>query len=273
MTLGVLVGSTLGLVAVSRAPSSDGPPVEAALIAPARTEAEGPTSRVPTTTTSPRKPSRTLSPPKTVPAPASHPSSFVVADAAVPTVALFSSPGTAMAERASVANPTWEGLPLVFLVKEQRDSWLRVLVAARPNGLEAWVRADDVKLRRVPHWIRVEVGARRATIFSGEAVVFQTPVAVGRSSTPTPTGLFFVDGLVRLADTGGVYGYGQMSVSAFSEVYQSFGGGIGQIALHGTNSPGLLGQAVSNGCVRLDNGAIQRLMDLAPTGTPVEIVA
>ncbi|MEJ7583238.1 MAG: L,D-transpeptidase, partial [Acidimicrobiales bacterium] len=197
----------------------------------------------------------------------------VAADAIVSTVALFSAPGTPMRERPSVSNPTWEGLPLVFLVKEQRDPWLRVLVSTRPNGLEAWIRSADVTLRSVPNWIRVELGARMATVYSGDSVLLRTPVATGRPTTPTPTGQYFVDGIVRLADPGGVYGYGQMSVSAFSEVYETFGGGIGQIALHGTNAPNLLGQTVSNGCVRFDNQAIARVMELAPTGTPVEIVA
>ena len=80
-------------------------------------------------------------------------------------------------------------------------------------------------------------------------------------------------GVVKLAYDKGPYGTYQLSVSGFSDVLQSFGGGNGQIALHGTNRPELLGQPVSNGCVRLSNDAINRLAWLAPTGTPVEIVA
>ena len=62
-------------------------------------------------------------------------------------------------------------------------------------------------------------------------------------------------------------------MSGFSEKLQSFQGGSGQIALHGTNRPDLLGQPISNGCVRMTNDAISRVAFLAPTGTPVEIVA
>jgi lipoprotein-anchoring transpeptidase ErfK/SrfK len=61
-------------------------------------------------------------------------------------------------------------------------------------------------------------------------------------------------------------------MSGFSEVYTSWGGGEGQIALHGTNAPGLLGQAASNGCVRLENTVFLQVQELAPTGTPVQIV-
>jgi hypothetical protein len=42
-------------------------------------------------------------------------------------------------------------------------------------------------------------------------------------------------------------------------------------ALHGTNNPANVGQAVSHGCVRLRNPDIERLYDLVAVGTPVYI--
>ena len=42
-------------------------------------------------------------------------------------------------------------------------------------------------------------------------------------------------------------------------------------ALHGTNNPSSIGQAVSHGCVRLRNEDIAFLYDLVPVGTPVYI--
>jgi len=285
--LGVL-GALLALGRADRAPVVARRPLEPRVVVTTRPRAAStslptarsepkvavtpPTTVQPVTTTAPPRPA--VVPKVAAPevAASQHPSSFLVADAAVAAVELFASPGTPTPARSVVANPTAEGLDLVFLVKEQRDSWLRVQVAVRPNGMEAWVRAGDVHLRRVQNWIRVELGARRTTVFHADTAVFQTTVAVGRSSAPTPTGQFFVDGVVLLDDPGGPYGVGQMSVGAFSDVYQRFGGGVGQIALHGTNAPGLLGQAVSHGCVRLDNGSLVRVMELAPTGTPVEIV-
>ena len=42
--------------------------------------------------------------------------------------------------------------------------------------------------------------------------------------------------------------------------------------MHGTNQPDLIGQAVSHGCVRLNNDDIQALVDLQlPLGVPVLI--
>jgi len=218
--------------------------------------------------------------PKVKPKP-KHATAFNVADAIVPNVALYSAPNVPMPAGSVtvpmrpgnvVTNPTWEGLPVVFLVKGRKGGWLDVQVSARPNGIRAWIKASDVKLRTVPNWVRIELRARKATVFHGDTPIFSTTVAVGRDSAPTPTGVYFVDGIVFLDDTSGPYGIAQMSVSAFSDIYQTFGGGVGQIAMHGTNAPGLLGQAVSHGCVRFANDALQQMIMRAPTGTPVEIL-
>lgn len=284
LALAVIVAGIVGLGSATRAPVSGRVQLDTAAAGPAQVDGSWTTQPEQTLplpkVTSPKVTVPKIGPKVTAPMAAEptvtgpkHPTSFVVADATVAEVPLFSSPGTPLADRSPLTNPTRENLPLLFLLKERHDEWLKVLVSARPNGMEAWVRAADVQLRRVPNWIRVELGTRKVTVFHGDTGVFETTGAVGRASAPTPTGLFFVDGVVRLADPTGPYGIGQMSVSGFSDVYQRFGRGIGQIALHGTNADGLLGQAVSHGCVRLANDALQRVMELSPSGTPVEIVA
>lgn len=207
--------------------------------------------------------------PVTEPAPV-HPTSFPVADAVGPTIELFSAPDVPLGQ--TLDNPTWEGLAVVFAVLDEQDDWLHVRVSTRPNGTTAWVRRADVTLREVPNRVVVEVGARRLTVFHGDTPLLSTTVAVGKAATPTPVGDFFVDGVVPLDPPHAAYGAGQVSVSGFSETLHSFGGGVGQIALHGTQATGLLGQETSNGCVRLDNDAIRAVMDLAPTGTPVHIL-
>ncbi len=212
-------------------------------------------------------------PVEAAPVEAEVPTSFAVADAIGPTVSIFVEPGVPYADRPTLANPTNEGLPVVFLVIEDQGAWLKVRVSSRPNNLIAWVQRSEVNLRTVPNRVLVEIGARQVTVFQGEQVLLQETVAVGSDRTPSPLGNFFVDGIVPLSPDTGPYGAGQVSVSGFSDVLQSFGGGVGQIALHGTNQPQLLGQPVSNGCVRMTNDAITRMAQLAPLGTPVDIVA
>lgn len=223
-----------------------------------------------TTTTTAAAIARVRTPPTTDP----DVPGFAVADATVPNVVLYSEPGVVNEELPWLDHPTHEGLAVVFQVLEEQAEFLKVRVSARPNGLVAWVKRDQVSLREVPNRILVEVGARRVTVLSGDdEVLLEETAAMGTDRTPTPLGQFFVDGIVDLDYKGGAYGAYQVSVSGFSDVLKSFGGGNGQIALHGTNRPDLLGQDVSNGCVRLSNEAITALAWLAPTGTPVEIVA
>lgn len=65
-----------------------------------------------------------------------------------------------------------------------------------------------------------------------------------------------------------------LALSARSNVLQEFAGGDGQVALHGlANIGGVLGSAVSHGCVRLDNGAMRWLAARIGPGVPVTITS
>ena len=195
----------------------------------------------------------------------------MVADVKGSKVGLYSTPGQAEADD-SFSNPTWEGLPLVFLVQQSQGEWLEVQLNTRPNQTTAWVRAADVSLRQVAHRIVVSLAARSMTVYDGQTPIMEAAVAVGTSSTPTPRGNYYVDGAVRTPDPSGVYGPYQVSVAAFSEVLMTFGSGVGQIAMHGTNAPSLVGTAASNGCLRMNNADITRLANTVHIGTPVQIV-
>jgi len=199
---------------------------------------------------------------------------FEAAHATVPEVPLFDSPD-ATESTDSMANPTWEGVALAFLVKQHGPpGWLQVQISRRPNESLAWIHASDVALTSVPNRIVVQRDAKLLTVFRGTSddQLLQVPVAVGTDRTPTPLGNFFVDVVVKMIRPAGAYGPYQVSVAGFSDVLQSFGGGVGQIAIHGTNHPELIGGNVSNGCIRMNNDDIEALVPLAPVGTPVEVV-
>jgi len=194
-----------------------------------------------------------------------------IADATGLEVPVFSAPGDAE-PGLTLKNPTFEDLPVVFLVMQRQGDWLEVQLSRRPHQSTAWVRAADVSLRQTTYRVVIDSSAKRLTAYDGSTVAMEAPVGVGVGRTPTPTGIFFIDGAVRLANPNGPYGTHQLSVAAFSNVLTSFGGGNGQIAIHGTNQPAKVGSAVSNGCVRMTNDTITRLTSLVPVGTPVEIV-
>ena len=194
-----------------------------------------------------------------------------VADAIGSKVGLYSEMGQAEPDDYA-DNPTWEGLPGLFLVHEKRGDWLRVQVSMRPNQATAWIKASEVTTRTVSSRIVVDTGNRTLTAYEGGRQTMQVSVAPGKGATPTPLGNFFVDGIVKLAYTNGPYGAFQISVAAFSNVHYSFGGGNGQIAIHGTNDPALIGTPASNGCVRMTNEDVTAVASMVPLGTPVRIV-
>jgi hypothetical protein len=49
---------------------------------------------------------------------------------------------------------------------------------------------------------------------------------------------------------------------------ETFGGGVPVIAIDGTNRPGLMGGARSNGCIRIPNETVRFLAKTVPTGHP-----
>lgn len=153
-----------------------------------------------------------------------------------------------------------------------RPTWYRVQLPIRPNGATGWVRARDVRPFRVPVRVLVDLSERKVTVFRGSTVVLRTRAAIGKAATPTPTGRYYVNQRLLATDSTGPWGPGGVGISAHSPVLVDWAQG-GPIAIHGTNQPYLIGDAVSNGCVRISNYHLLRLMRLAVEGTPVEIRA
>ena len=172
----------------------------------------------------------------------------------------------------TLSNPTVENAVLNTRVLETRGAWLRVQLPVRPNHANGWVRAADVERYEVPYRVVVQRCAKRITVFRSGVQVWSKPAAVGKPSTPTPLGSFYVD-FVAPMRYGGAYGPYLVSVAGFSNVLQQFGkNGIGQIAIHGTNKPSSVGKAASNGCVRLYNSDLVDLVKFLPEGSPVTII-
>jgi L,D-transpeptidase-like protein len=194
----------------------------------------------------------------------------LVATAALPKIEAFREPD-AKKPFATFDHPGPFGTPRVFLVTEDDGDWLRVLLPMRPNGSEGWVRGEDVALASNPYRIEVDLSDFQVTAYKYDEEILKSSAAIGTGGTPTPTGLFFTTILAKPSDPASPYGKYAYGLSAFSEVLTSFAGGEGQVAIHGTNQPSLIGSQVSHGCIRVDNPTITKLARLIPLGTPVRI--
>jgi hypothetical protein len=186
-------------------------------------------------------------------------------------VLVYARPG-ARKPLTSLPDP-YRGGRLAFLVRALRPHWARVYLPTRPNGSSGWVRRSQVRILVDWYRIRVDLGRRRLTVRRLGRVWMRERIGVGRAATPTPTGRYYVVELIQLTDPNGPYGPYAFGISAHSNVYTRFGGGDGEIGIHGTDYPQGIGLRVSHGCIRLPNAAIVRLAKTIPLGTPVDVVA
>jgi lipoprotein-anchoring transpeptidase ErfK/SrfK len=167
------------------------------------------------------------------------------------------------------ANPSGAGAPLTFYVLAQKGHWLQVELPRRPNGSTGWINDQEVIVTTLHYRIGVSTERKRLSLYLDGSVISVFPIATGTGGTPTPHGHFYITELIKPTNQGyGPYAYG---LSAYSNVLNSFGGGPGQIGLHGTPDASSIGRAASHGCIRIANSTITQLAKLLPLGTPVDI--
>ena len=192
------------------------------------------------------------------PAPPAPPSAGTAAAANSAKVAIYAAPDGAVTQ--TLTNPQPTGAPLVFLVAATKGPWLQVHLAQRPNGSTGWIKADSVTLSNLDYSLTVSIEQRTLELSKNGALVKTFSVATGTGGTPTPHGSFYLTEL--LAPTNAGYGPYAFGLSAFSDALTSFGGGPGQIGLHGTDDAASIGTAASHGCIRLSNPDITELAGL-----------
>jgi len=174
----------------------------------------------------------------------------------------------------SVSTSTPEGTANLVVADGEvtRDgvSWVHARLAVLPDGRTGWVpRSALGGWTFVDTRVVVDEADLTLTLYRAGKEVFRTPVGVGKPSTPTPTGQFYVrDRLTAYASPE--YGPLAFGTSARSPYETDWPAG-GFIGIHGTDQPALIPGRVSHGCIRLRNAAILKLGRLMPVGTPVTI--
>ena len=113
-------------------------------------------------------------------------------------------------------------------------------------------------------------GSRRFEFYVNSEIVRSGRVAVGARGMETPIGLFFVQSKFA-PQRYPILGAFAFETSGYSKLSDWPGGGV--VGVHGTDTPWLIGQAISHGCVRLDNKDILFLARPGSARNPVKIVA
>jgi lipoprotein-anchoring transpeptidase ErfK/SrfK len=144
----------------------------------------------------------------------------------------------------------------------QTIKFFAILIAASTEMF-----AESAPTRR----LIVNIAARKIVLVEDGKVVRTYPVAVGKRSTPSPSGSFHIashvvnptyshDGKVVKPGPSNPVGTRWMGLG-----YKSYG-------IHGTNHPESIGHAASHGCIRMRNHDVEELFELVRVGDEVDLV-
>ncbi len=148
--------------------------------------------------------------------------------------------------------------------------WLQVELPGRPNGQRGWVpRAALGPLNIVRSYLHVDRAHLVATLFREGRAIFSAQVGVGKASTVTPAGHFYVLEKLRTLNAP-IYGPYALGTSAYAPTLSEWPGG-GVVGVHGTDEPALIPGRPSHGCIRMRDADVSRLWAMIAVGTPIEI--
>ena len=118
----------------------------------------------------------------------------------------------------------------------------------------------------------VSIPDRKIVLIADGQVVKTYPIAVGKSSTPSPNGSFHIASRVvkpTWYQPGKMVGPGPANPLGTRWMGLGFKG----YGIHGTNMPNSIGKAASHGCIRMRNHDVEELFELVQVGDPVDLVA
>lgn len=127
-------------------------------------------------------------------------------------------------------------------------------------------------------WIVVNKTKRTLTVYKGDKVDVKFPVALGTSSTPTPSAKAKISNMAKNPAWGGMGG--KYTPRAANDPLNPLGErwmgliipGKNGYGIHGTIKPNEIGRYVSNGCIRMFNYDIENFVfPKMKSGTPVWI--
>jgi hypothetical protein len=171
---------------------------------------------------------------------------------------------------------TEDGFPEVYLVLSSfldvaGREWARVRVPGRPNGRTGWILRELLGTLHHTHWRLVVNRARRHMSVYYEGRLRRVfPVGVGKPSTPTPPGRFWLRERFKLSSPANPYWPYALGTSDYSTLSEWPGGGV--IGIHGDfGEPQKIPGDPSHGCIRMHDADIAWLAPRVSLGTPVEI--
>ena len=135
---------------------------------------------------------------------------------------------------------------------------------AQVSGMESGKPAPE--RRRIV----VSLTERKLVLFEGEQALRVYDVAVGKRTTPSPTGKFAI---INRVPNPTWYGPAGVVPPGTNNPLGSrwMGLSIKGYGIHGTNVPSSIGKAASHGCIRMRKQDLEELFEMVTVGTMVEL--
>ncbi len=108
--------------------------------------------------------------------------------------------------------------------------------------------------------IVINLGLRQLYYYKDQEPAKVYPIAIGKPSTPTPTGSWQI--VAKIRHPGGILGTRWLGLDIPDGPY----------GIHGTPHPWTIGKAISHGCIRMYNQDVEELFLKVKVGTTVEII-
>jgi hypothetical protein len=163
------------------------------------------------------------------------------------------------------------GSPTYVLVRHVRGDWLGIVNTAAGNNRIGWIRAKGLSLARDVWSIHAHLSRHQLDVYHDGKLVQRFPIATGKPTAPTPTGLFAVTDRLTTGDPEGPYGCCILALSAKAPHKISDWDGGNRIAIHSTPETDSIGYSVSHGCMRLSLADGEWLIRHIPLATPVRV--
>jgi lipoprotein-anchoring transpeptidase ErfK/SrfK len=119
--------------------------------------------------------------------------------------------------------------------------------------------------------VHADLSRRQITVLENGRVVRRFPVAIGRATTPTPTGRFAVTDKLHIKGGSRAYGCCALALSGHQPHIEPGWQGGDRLAIHGTASADSIGTAASFGCLRAREGDVRWLVSNVWLGSIVTI--
>ncbi len=216
-------------------------------------------------------------------APAPRPDTVLSNEATFTRWAYVSEAGT-IYQRAATDSPrvtrlhwyTEDGFPEIYLLLRAHwnaagQEWIKLRIPMRPNGRTGWVRRQDLGALHLTH-TQITVDRARLRMYlnvSGHRV-WSAPVGVGKPSTPTPSGHFWIRERFKIESPSSGYWPYAFGTSDYSTLTDWPGGGV--VGIHGPYyEPSAIPGRISHGCIRLGVADDAWLAHHIGLGTPVDV--